>query len=284
MQSYRRFALHYARLAELEGFDVLCLGTELGGLTQHNAEWRALIRAVREVYHGPITYAAHWDRECTAIGFWDALDYIGVNAYAPLLSAGETFADTVAMRRRTTAFTGTLEGLARRWRRPVLFTEIGYASVRNCAVEPWSESGPVDVAAQAAAYHSALAAYTRAPWLCGMFWWKWHSNGGGGGELDASFTPMGKPAADTLRTWFTRMASRVTASSAMALADTMPRLRPDTTTAAPRDTSGVTLFELEESKGLSTPQQIEPDTTIAAPSDSIAPDSTAPSDSSAPKP
>jgi len=245
MRSYRRFALHYARLAELEGFDLLCLGTELGGLTQHAAEWRALIRAVREVYHGPVTYAAHWDREVTSIGFWDALDYIGVNAYAPLAQAGAAPADSTAMRLRAAATGAGLEALSRRWRRPVIFTEVGYASVSNCAVEPWSESGPVDVTAQAAAYRAVLAAYQTAPWLRGMFWWKWHSNGLGGGALDPSFTPMGKPAADTLRTWFTRMAAREATSSKIALADTVPRLRPDTTSTAPRDTGDAMQFEPE---------------------------------------
>jgi hypothetical protein len=254
MRSYRRFALHYARLAELEGFDLLCIGTELGGVTRHTSEWRALIRDVRRVYHGPITYAAHWDREIAGIAFWDALDFIGINAYAPLSSPGQTDAESTAMRRRAAATGAQLESLARRWRRPVLFTEIGYASVPGCAVEPWSESGTVDVAAQAAAYGAALSAYARAPWLRGMFWWKWHSNGAGGGGLDPSFTPMGKPAADTLRTWFTRLAAQVAAHSAVALADTMPRLRPDTTTTAPRDT--VPLYEPEEDT-TSVPLQVD---------------------------
>jgi len=177
----------------------------------------------------------------------------------------------LAMRRRTAATAATLEKLARRWRRPVLFTEIGFASVPNCAVEPWAESGPVDLAAQAAAYHATFAAYSRASWLRGMFWWKWHSSGAGGGVLDPRFTPMGKPAADTLRTWFTRMATQVAASSAIALADTMPRLRPDTTTVAPRDTSGVTLFEPEEDTTAVREPKFEPDTTATIPSDSTAP-------------
>ncbi len=273
MQSYRRFALHYARLAELEGFDLLCIGTELGGLTQHTAEWRALIRAVREVYHGPITYAAHWDREITSIAFWDALDYIGVNAYAPLLHAGEALADTMAMRSHAAASGAALEALAKRWRRPVLFTEIGYASVPNCLVEPWSESGPVDVAAQATAYRVALTTYARAPWLRGMFWWKWHSNGAGGGGLDPSFTPMGKPAGDTLRTWFTRMATQAAFSSAIALADTVPRLRPDTTATAPRDTVVVMPFtpEVDTTSTIDFPADVPLDSMATVPTDSIAP-------------
>ena len=51
---------------------------------QYTLEWRQLIHDVRQVYDGPVTYAAHWDKEFSRIAFWDALDVIGINAYFPL--------------------------------------------------------------------------------------------------------------------------------------------------------------------------------------------------------
>src|SRR5262245_29969248 len=59
--SYRDFILHYARLAQRTGIDALCLGNELEKSTPHAKEWRETVRAVRQVYRGPITYGATTD-------------------------------------------------------------------------------------------------------------------------------------------------------------------------------------------------------------------------------
>ena len=91
MASYRQFILHYAQLAELERADLLVIGTELGGLTGRQTAWRELIRDVRKVWSGPLTYAANWGEEVERVAFWNELDYIGVNFYYPLVSkAGES--------------------------------------------------------------------------------------------------------------------------------------------------------------------------------------------------
>ena len=52
-QSYRKFILHYAELAQKHSFEAFAVGTELQGTTlSHEAEWRDLIREVRKVYRG----------------------------------------------------------------------------------------------------------------------------------------------------------------------------------------------------------------------------------------
>ena len=83
--AYRAFILHYATLAadaEAEGF---CIGTELLTMTrEYPDEWRALIRDVRDIFPGHVTYAAHWESEYEAIEFWDDLDSIGISSYFPL--------------------------------------------------------------------------------------------------------------------------------------------------------------------------------------------------------
>jgi hypothetical protein len=202
--AYRRFLLHYARLAELEGFDLLCIGTELGGMTAYEREWRELIADVRNVYRGPMTYAANWGDEFEKLAFWDALDYLGVNNYYPLadtpgasaeiLKAG---ADRVAER---------IGHVSRRWRKPVLFTEAGFASVRGAAVEPWREirSAGASVSEQAAAYEAAFAALDGQPWLAGIFWWKWPSHGRAPAEESITFSLPGRPAAEVIARWYLR--------------------------------------------------------------------------------
>ena len=46
-------------------------------------EWRRIVSEVRRVYSGRLTYAANWDR-LDRVPFWDAGDWIGVQAYFPL--------------------------------------------------------------------------------------------------------------------------------------------------------------------------------------------------------
>ena len=63
-RNYRTFILHYARFAQRHDFDALCIGTELYQPVKGKPqEWRQIIREVRNVYDGKITYAANWHQE-----------------------------------------------------------------------------------------------------------------------------------------------------------------------------------------------------------------------------
>jgi hypothetical protein len=202
--AYRRFLLHFARLAEWEGFDLLCIGTELGGMTAYESEWRELIAEVRNVYRGPITYAANWGDEFENLAFWDALDFLGVNSYYPLADHPGASSETLqAGAERVAARIGRV---ARRWRRPVLLTEAGFASMQGAAVEPWREirSAGASLAEQAAAYEAFFAALDGKPWLAGIFWWKWPSHGRAPAAESITFNLPGRPAAEVIARWYTR--------------------------------------------------------------------------------
>ncbi|MCS3668941.1 hypothetical protein GGP77_003195 [Salinibacter ruber] len=85
---YRRFLMLYARLAAEVDADALVLGTELTrSATERPDFWRGLAEAARTVYDGNLTYAANWHEAYDSIQFWDALDYVGVQAYFPLTDA-----------------------------------------------------------------------------------------------------------------------------------------------------------------------------------------------------
>jgi hypothetical protein len=200
MASYRQFILHYARLAEMERADLLVVGTELGGVTlPAEAEWRALIREVRKAYSGPLTYAANWGREFETLGFWDELDFLGVNFYYPLAAPGE---QPRAGSPRLKELERILEGMSRKHRRPVLFTEVGYAASAAAAVEPWKEeNAPLDPAMQARCYEVVFQSFYGKRWLAGLHWWKWPSPGRGSAD-DPTFSPLGKPALGVLERWY----------------------------------------------------------------------------------
>lgn len=200
MASYRRFVLHYARLAELERADLFVIGTELGGLTVREAAWRELIRDVRKVYAGPLTYSANWGEEFERLAFWSGLDVLGVNFYYPLAARpGEMpRADSARVRE----LSAMLERISRKHRKRVLFTEVGYAASAAAAVEPWKEkSAATDPEMQARCYEVVFQAFYRKPWLAGLHWWKWPSPGRGS-ATDPTFSPLGKPALAVLERWY----------------------------------------------------------------------------------
>ena len=200
-ESYRRFLLPLARIAEDAGAQRFVVGSELGSLEPYDEHWRALISEVRERFSRTLTYSANWDRS-RAVEFWDALDEVGLTAYFPLASDGEpTSADALAHAWRTPR--AEIEALARRVGKPVLITEIGYASQRSAADRPWDDTSvaAVDLRLQQRLYRGFCDAFAQTPSVSGYYVWNWF---GFGGPRDAGFTPRGKPAAHELAKCFAR--------------------------------------------------------------------------------
>ena len=84
-ESYRKNMILYAQLAEQNNVELLCIGTELRTSIKHQPlAWQDLIKDIKKVYFGKLTYAANWDDDIGSYTFWEALDYVGVQAYFPL--------------------------------------------------------------------------------------------------------------------------------------------------------------------------------------------------------
>lgn len=200
-QRYRRWILHFARMAELHGVELFCIGNELNGVSGYEQHWRGLIQDVRRIYRGPLTFAANWNEEFEQITFWDDLDYLGVNFYFPLAERGELPA---AKSPRLQELTARLEVMHRRYRKPILFTEVGYPPLATAAAEPWKETNAAfDHDLQKRCYETVFQAFHDKPWFAGMYWWKWPSHGQGS-AFSIGHNPIGKPALDVLRDWFGR--------------------------------------------------------------------------------
>ena len=211
-ENYTYWILHYAVLAEREGIDALCIGTELVKTTvKHPARWREMIRKIRTIYGGQLTYAANWGEEFEQFAFWDDLDAIGLNSYYPIAS-GETATDEEL-----------LNG-ARRWLqmaaehsrdegRPLWLTEVGYRSVAAAWQHPHAEAGERAFSAedQARCYRALWTAAAETPELTGAFVWKWPSYigyDGGRRSPNRGFTPGGKAAAKELEQFYERWRKR----------------------------------------------------------------------------
>ncbi len=136
--SYSQFILTYARAAAKLKADIFCIGTELENFVVNRPVfWKELIKKIRKVYKGRLTYAANWD-EFKRVPFWSELDFIGIDAYFPL----------------TDKKSPTLKDFEKGWvshkkeilkvrdkvNKPVLFTEYGYRSVDFTGKEPWNSN------------------------------------------------------------------------------------------------------------------------------------------------
>jgi hypothetical protein len=192
-ESYGRFVEHYARLATRVHADLFCVGGEFVKLTPYEAGWRKLIARARELYPGPLVYAANFGGEFESIKFWDALDDIGLQEYYPLPE--DLNADEIERK---------VEAVEQKYQRPVIFTEVGFASGQHANRAPWEDGhGAPALELQARCYEAIFKAFYDRPWFEGMYWWKVGTNGFGGPD-DTSLTPWGKPAMQVVKRWYTR--------------------------------------------------------------------------------
>ncbi len=200
--SYRTFIEHYAALAEDHGADQFCVGTELEGTTHREDDWRNVVAVVRARFDGPIIYAANHDGEEVRLTWWDAVDFIGVDAYYPLTArTNPTLAELMAAWQPKTA---ALAALAARWQKPVILTEIGYRSIDGAAIHPWDYqiTGRIDLQEQSDCYRAAFESVFGQPWFAGIYWWAWSPDPRRGGPTDDDYTPHGKPAEAVIRNWY----------------------------------------------------------------------------------
>ncbi len=203
---YYRWIRHYAMLAEIWNMDIFCIGTELAKTTQiREQDWRAMIKKLRGLYSGKITYAANWGSEFENFPFGDVLDYLGVDCYYPLsnnpnatkaeLSAG--FANILTK----------LEKVQSRAGKPLIFTEIGFRSIRSPWLRPHESGGNAgyDGEHQRLCYEVVFENIQDKPWIRGIFWWKFPSYIEYRGIENDDFNPNRKPAEQVVQQWFGKM-------------------------------------------------------------------------------
>ena len=202
-ESMTAFTLDFAQLADSLGVEIFCLATEYKRLTIERPEYfECLIRAVRGVYDGQITYAANWD-EYTSITFWDKLDFIGVNAYFPLSEKESPTEEE--LRTSWSEISLPLAMMSLEVGKPVLFTEFGYRSIQNTTEKPWEHNrADFEPTTQSTAFSALFNSVWREPWMAGGFIWKWRFFEEAGGHGDASYTPQGKPAMKVIQEKFAR--------------------------------------------------------------------------------
>jgi hypothetical protein len=232
--SYQTMIVDQAKLAQANGATIFCIGTELDQLTgaAYETYWDNIISAVRAVFSGKLTYAADWDDDqspwqygntglaagtgniTTQISFWNKLDYVGIDEYAPISDlASPTLNQLIAGWTQTPTDPTTLavtsgqslidyyESISADTGKPLLFTEIGYANSSDADSSPatpgYNEAGNPDSAVADPTLQANLYQAYFDAWhadgngsLAGAYLWNWEPAGAG----ISPFAVQGEPA------------------------------------------------------------------------------------------
>lgn len=193
-ERYRDLLTYYARLAQSERVDAFVIGTELSGI-ETSARWHDIVAAVRKVYRGRVTYAAHGVEGVRRFSAWKEVDAISVNLYPSLGENNDPGAIRVLMEQ-------TLEELRKATQemgQPVWVLEVGIPSAKGALSTPWdwrrlNESGArPDILIQSAVFKQWLEALDKA-WIDAVYIWCWYSDPYAGGLGNNDYTLQNKPA------------------------------------------------------------------------------------------
>jgi hypothetical protein len=201
-ENYRTFILFFAKMAEEEGVELFCVGSELSKTTEMRSdEWRRVITEVRGVYRGPCTYSANWADEFDRIKFWDLLEYAGVSAYFPI--GGGTLD---ARMQEAAKVKDHLAKYSRAWNKPILFVESGFRSLRGSGAQPssWQDGGgsAPDYEEQRLNYDVWLRTFWDAPCFYGLYWWEWFADLKYEPQPATDFQFRNKPAETLVKSYF----------------------------------------------------------------------------------
>lgn len=158
--SYTKFQLHYAKLAEKYGCEMFIAGCEMVMSEHREKEWRKLIADIRSVYHGLISYNTDKYQEHN-VKWWDCVDVISSSGYYPI-DDWERQLDRI-------------EAVVMHYNKPFFFAEAGCMSVGGSSLVPnnWEVQGEAAPQEQCDWYETMFTACEKRPWIDGMAFWSW---------------------------------------------------------------------------------------------------------------
>lgn len=203
--NYQKFVVRYANIANDEGAEFFCVGTELTFATTKTSYWKdKILPKIKKVFRGQLVYAANWD-EYSNVEFWDELDYVGIDAYFPLANKSDPSEED--LRQGWEKWLGEIETFQRKVNKPIVFTECGYTSSGTAATKPWEDGtvGAPNTELQAKCYKALFETFWDKPWFLGVYWWNWNTYPGSGGPKNKGYTPQNKPALECITEWYNKL-------------------------------------------------------------------------------
>jgi hypothetical protein len=197
---YEKYILEYAQIAQDEKVDLFCFGTELQNpIVKSPQFWIQLIKKIKKIYTGKLTYAANWD-DYESVPFWDQMDYIGIDGYFPL--SDKENPTVKELEKGWQKHIAKMDLAQKKWHKKILFTEFGYRNSNFATHEPWKENQTVvNNIAQVNAFEALFTSLNHQKWYAGGFAWKWYAD-----EYhkrkEVDYTPQGKPALEVIAKWY----------------------------------------------------------------------------------
>lgn len=208
---YTPYIVRMARIAQQEHVAIFSVGSELGQTEHMGSKWRKVIRSVRRVYKGKVTYVANHDK-FASVPFWRDLDLISVSGYFRLLKGMRGSSPSL---KRTKLLWQRKADYVHRWLvksrlddMQVLLAEGGAMSKGNGVVyrTPWD----YDVVAstslwdQSKMYDGLLKAFMEPEWSVGVMLYNWELRPSAGRDWPSiqGYTPQGKPALQVMKKYW----------------------------------------------------------------------------------
>jgi len=204
-ESYRKTILHYAIMAERTNAELFCIGTELrSSIKQQPKKWKSLIKEIKQIYSGKLTYAANWNDDYDNINFWDELDYIGIQGYFPLTKEPNPSLESI--QKGWQSHKEKLQKLSEKYQKKILFTEVGYRPDENATKKPWEWGSffgrhlfqKKSNKTQYLAFEALYSELWEEKWFAGTYIWQWNNS---------DFEIKGRPAENAVAKWYSNINS-----------------------------------------------------------------------------
>ena len=161
-KNYYEYLLFYGKFCEENQVDMIIIGCELVGTDHREDEWRELIRQLREVYSGKLTYNCDKYQEHN-VKWWDALDYISSSGYYPKNTIGKELE--------------RIEKVIKKYNKPFFFAEGGCPSTLGANKNPndWTvvKDGISSEDEQCEYYKEFLEESFKKDFINGFCFWDW---------------------------------------------------------------------------------------------------------------
>ncbi len=190
-RNYTNYQLHYAKIAEMTGCEMVIIGCEMVMAQKRDTNWRDLIAQIREEYSGLLTYNADKYTE-EYVPFWDAVDVISSSGYYPITDWEQEL--------------DRIEEVVRRVGKPFFFAEAGCPSRDTSPAIPnaWDAEGELSLSAQESYYRTMFAHCSQRKFVSGFAFWDWSTNlySLSAAKSDTGYAVYGKPAASIIADFY----------------------------------------------------------------------------------
>ncbi|WP_461206132.1 glycoside hydrolase family 113 [Clostridium sp. DL1XJH146] len=190
-KSYTEYQLHYAKIAEKTNCEMVIVGCEMVQTTRRESEWRKLIKDVRKIYKGLVSYNCDKYQENT-VNWWDEVDVISSSGYYPISDW-----DTQLER---------IKKVVNEYKKPFFFAEAGCQSKSGASKIPnkWDLEGEIDFKEQEDYYKVMFEKVNNEKWINGFGLWEWPGiiYSENNAHKNKCYSIYGKPAEKIVREFY----------------------------------------------------------------------------------